>query len=124
MRIAMTLRLNSAFCRRSAGGPAKTPPSCGPMVDRQERRSMQPPLRPIEGTTMFHKRFPSTTPMPPIHDPTPSPGAFILCPIACLPSVPHEFRVQQQALYEWAYQQAREVLKPSILERDLLGVWN
>ena len=37
---------------------------------------------------------------------------------------PEASRLQQQALYEWAYQQAREVLRPSLLERDLLAVWN
>jgi hypothetical protein len=30
----------------------------------------------------------------------------------------------QIALYQWAFEQAREVAKPSLLERDLLAVWN
>lgn len=73
---------------------------------------------------MFRNRFPSARPSRRISDPSPSPGGFFLCPLACLPSVPDAARLQQQALYEWAYQQAREVLRPSILERDLLAAWN
>jgi len=73
---------------------------------------------------MFRKRIPSATPARPIRDPAPSPGAFFLCPLVCLPVGPEGSRLQQQALYEWAYQQAREVLRPSILERDLLAAWN
>ncbi len=73
---------------------------------------------------MFSKRLFPTTPARPAGDPSPSPNAFCLCPIVCLPPVPEAHRLQQQALYEWAYQQAREVLRPSLLERDLLAVWN
>ncbi len=73
---------------------------------------------------MFRDRFPAARPSRPIGDPSPSPDGFFLCPLACLPFVPDAARLQQQALYEWAYQQAREVLRPSILERDLLAVWN
>ena len=70
---------------------------------------------------MFPKRLFPTTPAQPAHAPSPSPGAFFLCPVACLPEAS---RLQQQALYEWAYQQARQVLQPGLLERDLLAVWN
>ena len=73
---------------------------------------------------MFSKRISAMTPTRPIPDPSPSPGAFFLCPVACLPAVSEAHRLQQQALYQWAYQQAREVLRPSILERDVLAVWN
>ncbi len=73
---------------------------------------------------MFRDRYPSALPKRPVRDPSPSPAAFLLCPVACLPAGTESSRLQQQALYEWAYQMAREVLRPSILERDLLGVWN
>jgi hypothetical protein len=73
---------------------------------------------------MSHNRLLPMTPQQPTRDPSPSPSAFILFPVACLPAVPDSVRLQQQALYEWAYQQARDVVRPSILERDLLAVWN
>jgi hypothetical protein len=31
---------------------------------------------------------------------------------------------QQQQIYQLAFQEAQAVARPSILERDLLGVWN
>src|SRR5438270_827262 len=62
---------------------------------------------------MLHKRISAMTPTRPTPDPSPSPGAFFLCPAACLPPVPDAHRLQQQALYEWAYRQAREVVRPS-----------
>jgi hypothetical protein len=77
-----------------------------------------------EERAMIRRRLFSMTPTRPTRDPSPSPAAFVLCPVACLPAVPESARLQQQALYEWAYEQAREVLRPSILERDLLAVWN
>jgi len=55
-------------------------------------------------------------PRPPA--PEPSPTAFICCP------VPVVVFPWQLALYQWAFEQAREVAKPSLLERDLLAVWN
>jgi hypothetical protein len=73
---------------------------------------------------MFRKRVPPAMPARAIGDAPPVPGAFLLCPIACLPVVTQGCRLQQQALYEWAYRQAQDVVRPSILERDLLGVWN
>ncbi len=30
----------------------------------------------------------------------------------------------QQRLYQIAYQEAQAVVRPSLLERDLMGVWN
>jgi hypothetical protein len=35
-----------------------------------------------------------------------------------------QFSRQQQQIYQMAYQEAQAVARPSILERDLLGVWN
>jgi hypothetical protein len=54
-------------------------------------------------------------PQPPAQQP--APGAFMLVPvgasmIACL------------GVYQLAMQEAQAVAKPSLVERDLLGVWN
>jgi len=70
---------------------------------------------------MFSHRFrkamqPETTP--------PAPAAFVLVPCWNLPAASAAHWTYQQALYEWAAQQARDVMRPSIVERDLLGVWN
>jgi len=45
-------------------------------------------------------------------------GSFVLCPLPCLGAA----RTQQ--LYRQAFEQARAVVRPSLPERDLLGVWN
>jgi hypothetical protein len=60
-------------------------------------------------------------PAPPA--PAPAPGAFVLCPVG-LPLVPAGYALWQQALYQWAFAQAQEVVRPSLPERDLLAVWN
>lgn len=56
--------------------------------------------------------------------PEPAPGAFVLVPLASLPTVSAEQAACQKALYEWAFAEARAVVQPSLPERDLLGVWN
>ena len=61
--------------------------------------------------------------LPPAPAPEPAPGAFMLCPLGWLP-VPSDYALWQQALYQWAFDQAREVVRPSLPERDLLAVWN
>ena len=53
-----------------------------------------------------------------------SPGAFVLCPAALLQGVDSGRCLWQQQVYQWAFEQAQAVVRPSILERDLLGVWN
>jgi len=50
--------------------------------------------------------------------------SFVILPANPMFSVPVEFAQWQQALYQWAYNQAQELLKPSLYERDWLGVWN
>lgn len=66
--------------------------------------------------------YPLRLPTPPV--PSPSPNAFLLCP---LPSL-HHWTAAQALCVQWVYQQALEqaqaVLRPSLPERDLLGVWN
>lgn len=44
--------------------------------------------------------------------------AFLLCPVA------GGMNPAQWMLYQLAFQQAQAVVRPSLLERDLLAVWN
>jgi hypothetical protein len=48
-------------------------------------------------------------------------GGFILCSVPC--SHPLQGWWQQE-LYRWALAEAQAVVRPSILERNLLAVWN
>jgi hypothetical protein len=41
-----------------------------------------------------------------------------------LPALTPEQWLWQQALYQWAFREAQAVVRPSLLERDLLAVWN
>lgn len=61
-------------------------------------------------------------PVPP--PPAPSADAFMLFPPACLPAVSPAQAAWQKELYARALAEARAVVGPSLLERDLLGVWN
>jgi hypothetical protein len=47
----------------------------------------------------------------------------MLISLNSLPLSPEEAE-RLRALYEWAFNEAQAVARPSILERDLLGVWN
>jgi hypothetical protein len=69
---------------------------------------------------MFYNRFRSAVPAQRVADPSPSPAAFLLCPLAF--SCAHG--QWQQSLYQWALSQAKAVVRPSLPERDLLAVWN
>lgn len=65
----------------------------------------------------------------PVRLPQPPPpqvaaDAFIMCPFGCAATANPVQWLCQQALYRWAFEQAQAVARPSILERDLLGVWN
>jgi hypothetical protein len=73
---------------------------------------------------MFFNRFRSTAPARPLTDASPSPAAFVLCPVMALPFAGPSLCPCQQGLYAWALAQAQAVVRPSLLERDLLGVWN
>jgi hypothetical protein len=55
---------------------------------------------------------------------SPPEPAFVLVPLCWLPPVVPAQWLYVQALYQWAFEQAQQVIQPSILERDLLGVWN
>jgi hypothetical protein len=63
----------------------------------------------------------SCDPLPRPVAPQVSLGGFILCPVQY--GSPVEFFWQQE-LYRWALAQAQAVVRPSLPERDLLGVWN
>jgi hypothetical protein len=67
-------------------------------------------------------RTPLRLPAPPA--PAPAADAFVLLPAALLPAVSEAEEARRRALYEWALAEARAVVRPSLPERDLLGVWN
>jgi hypothetical protein len=73
---------------------------------------------------MFFNRFRSAVPARVLADPSPSPAAFVLCPVTGLPACSPAHCQWQQGLYEYALAQARAVVRPSLPERDLLAVWN
>lgn len=53
-----------------------------------------------------------------------SAASFVLVPLACLPHFMPDQRLMQQWIYQRAFEQAQAVVRPSLPERDLLGVWN
>jgi hypothetical protein len=69
---------------------------------------------------MSRQRF--RLPAPPAE--LPAEGAFVIIPVANLPAGRPDQVAWQRALYEWAFAEAQAVVQPSLLERDLLGVWN
>jgi hypothetical protein len=72
---------------------------------------------------MFFNRLHSAVPTQPRANPLPSPSAFLFCSVTGMP-FPSAVQQWQQDLYAWALAQAQAVVRPSLLERDLLGVWN
>ena len=56
--------------------------------------------------------------------PVPQPGSFLCVPLSSLPYLTPEQQGAQEWLYHIALQEAQAVARPSILERDLLAVWN
>lgn len=73
---------------------------------------------------MFFNRLRSAVPAHPVDNPSPSPAAFLLCPLTGMPFASAAQWQWQQGLYALALAQAQAVVRPSLLERDLLGVWN
>lgn len=53
--------------------------------------------------------------------PAPSFTGFMLCGVPCSSAM---HGLWQQELYRWALAEAQAVVRPSLPERDLLGVWN
>lgn len=57
----------------------------------------------------------------------PRPGAaypYVAFPLAVLHGLTTEAPAHCQWVYQQAWEQARAVVRPSWIERDLLGVWN
>jgi len=51
--------------------------------------------------------------------------AFVMCPVAACPAVGGQQPTWQQTLYQMAFEQAQAATRrPSLFERDWLGVWN
>jgi hypothetical protein len=75
---------------------------------------------------MHRNRLPAETQdrLPQQPAPQMSPAGFTLCPLFCFPAVTPEQWLVQQWVYQCAFAQAQAVVRPSILERDLLAVWN
>jgi hypothetical protein len=63
---------------------------------------------------------PLLLPRPP--DAPPTPSAFML--VAACPGQSLEEWYWQQWVYRQAFERAQAVVRPSLLERDLLGAWN
>ena len=61
-------------------------------------------------------------PTPPT--PVPTPGAFVFCPLPLLHSLNANQWMFAQCVYQQALERAQAILRPSLPERDLLGVWN
>jgi hypothetical protein len=69
-------------------------------------------------TTMMNEPEPILLPQPPVPV---NAGGFVLVPVPLMSVQQWTF---QQWLYQRAFEMAQAVARPSILERDLLGVWN
>jgi hypothetical protein len=79
---------------------------------------------------MFHNRIQAVmqedtpSPRPSSRQDVPSISGFVMFSPSTLPGVTPEQWMLQQWLYQQALAEAQAVVRPSILERDLLGVWN
>jgi hypothetical protein len=73
-------------------------------------------------TNRISSELPVRTPQAPTPPWTPS--TFVFCPMPWVAPVTPEQWMMQQWVYQCAFEQAKAVVRPSILERDLLGVWN
>jgi hypothetical protein len=51
-------------------------------------------------------------------------GSFVLCPIILCQGFTMMQQSCQWMVYQLAFEQAQAVVRPSLPERDLLGVWN
>jgi hypothetical protein len=62
--------------------------------------------------------------LPELPAPEASFGAFMFYPVALIPDLTAEQFLLCQWIYQRAFEQAQAVVRPSLPERDLLGVWN
>jgi hypothetical protein len=80
-----------------------------------------------EDLVMHRKRFarePYVIRLPQPPSPVLAPHAFVLCPLVLPPGQSLEQLLWRQWIYQRAFEQAQAVARPSLLERDLLAVWN
>ena len=63
-------------------------------------------------------------PMPRAQLPELQPGAFILCPASLSQIINCQMLAWQIHVYQAAFREALAVVRPSLPERDLAGVWN
>ena len=63
-------------------------------------------------------------PIPQPQSPMPTAEGFVYFFAHQQPGLTREQWAIQQMLYQLAYEQAQAVARPSLPERDLLGVWN
>jgi hypothetical protein len=77
---------------------------------------------------MHHHRFQNLIDqpfqMPRGPEPQVSPAGFMICPVALVQALPVANAALQFAVYQQAFELAKEMARPSIVELDLLGVWN
>jgi hypothetical protein len=52
------------------------------------------------------------------------PSAIVLIPVGFLLVKSVDHWQLSQALYQQAFQEAQAIARPSLVERDLMGVWN
>jgi hypothetical protein len=62
--------------------------------------------------------------IPDMSVPSVVPAGFVVCPLSLMPGYQNPFQAVQYALYQQALDLAKEMARPSIVERDLFGVWN
>jgi hypothetical protein len=62
--------------------------------------------------------------IPQAPEPQVGPAGFMICPLALTHGLPVAYQSIQFALYQQAMELAKAMARPSIVERDLLGVWN
>ncbi len=61
-------------------------------------------------------------PQPPPQEITPA--GFCACPVVLMQGLTGGEMIARMAAYQLAYEQAQIEAAPSLIERDLLGVWN
>jgi hypothetical protein len=66
----------------------------------------------------------AVNPLPHPPEPEFSPAGFAWCPVLLLQGVTAQQWLYQQWVYRRAFEEAQAVVRPSLPERDLLGVWN
>jgi hypothetical protein len=83
--------------------------------------AVQPEKEPI----MQRRRIPEDTgPLPGAAAPLPSASGFVVCPLVCHQGLMGQPLFPWQHVYQWAFEQAQAVVRPSRLERLQAALWN